>query len=182
MRGKYGSIFEYLRFFPRKRIFILVFNNNCIFMKKHLLPIALLSSLIVLLIASCSKDPDPTPKTKTQLLTQSTWKFKSATVNGADASSQLQACQKDNIYTFVAAGTGTVDEGPTKCNSGDPQTVPFTWNFASSETVLHVSTSLFSGSSNDFTLVSLTEAEMVISTPYTPPFGPSVTLVITLQH
>jgi len=136
-----------------------------------------------LLAVSCGKDDDtPAPKTKTQLLTQATWKFKSATVGGTDYSSSLQACQRDNIYTFVANGTGTADEGATKCNAADNQTNPLTWNFASNETILFISVTLFTNTSNMFTLISLTETELVVSTVYTPIGGPSLTVVVTFQH
>ncbi|TAL40680.1 MAG: hypothetical protein EPN92_14240 [Chitinophagaceae bacterium] len=147
-------------------------------MKKHILLSALCFSLITILY-SCQKDSTPAPgKTKTELLTSSSWKFSSATVGGADASGYLQACQKDNIYIFVAAGTGTADEGSSKCNGADPQTNPFTWNFASSETILHISTLLFTGGSNDFTLVSLSSTQLVVSQNY-PPYG---TIVVTFVH
>ena len=137
--------------------------------------------LAILFLPACQKDDTdnpPAPKTKTQLISQSTWKFSTATVSGADASAYLQACQKDNIYTFVAAGTGTIDEGPSKCNSSDAQTNPFNWNFLSSETMMHISTVLFAGGSNDFTLVSLTETQLVASQNY-PPYG---TTVVTFVH
>src|ERR1041385_438692 len=126
-------------------------------MKKQIA--SLLTILGVLsLLPACQKDDNnqPSSKTKTQLITQGTWKFSAATVNGVDASGYLQSCQKDNIYTFVAAGTGTIDEGASKCNGSDPQTNPFTWNFANNESTLHISTILFTGGSNDFTVVSLT--------------------------
>ena len=152
-------------------------------MKKQLAPLFAFFTAAFFLLASCQKDDNtPAPKTKTQLLTQATWKFKLATANGSDISSQLQACQKDNILTFLVAGTGTVDEGPAKCNASDPQTNPFTWNFASSETMLHISTVLFTGGSSDFTLVSLTETELVVSQGYTPGPGPSILMVVTFQH
>lgn len=120
--------------------------------------------------------------TNTYFLTKSTWKFSSATVNGADASSYLQACQKDNVYTFAAAGTGNIDEGPSKCNSGDPQTITFTWNFASNETILHASTTFFSGGTNDFNIVTLSNTQLVVSFPYSPPVGPSLQMVVTFIH
>ncbi len=153
-------------------------------MKKHLSLLFVLITANFFIFSSCNKDDDPpVPKTKTQLLTQGTWKFKSATVGGTDYSSSLQTCQKDNILTFAAAGTGTIDEGATKCNPvTDPQTSPLTWNFASGETILQVSVPLFSGLGNDFTLISLTETELVVSIVYTPPLGPSLTVVITFQH
>lgn len=101
--------------------------------------------------------------TKKYYITQSTWKFSGATVGGVDASAFVQACQKDNILTFAAAGTGTLDEGATKCNAGDPQTTAFTWSFQASETQLFVSATLFTGGNSTFTLVSLSATQLVLS-------------------
>jgi hypothetical protein len=154
-------------------------------MKKQLGFLCVLIAANFFIFSSCNKSDysPPTPKTKTQLLTQGTWKFKSATASGTDISGSLQTCQKDNILTFAAAGTGTVDEGATKCNPlTDPQSYPMTWNFASGETILHVSASLFAGTGNDFTLISLTETELVVSIGYAPPVGPIILVVITFQH
>lgn len=149
-------------------------------MKKLILKTAVVLVLLNMVFAACKKSSHV--KTNTELLTQSTWKFSSATVNGSDASFYLQACQKDNIYAFAAAGTGTMDEGSSKCNSGDPQTIAFNWNFASNETILHISTTLFSGSSNDFTIMTLSETQLVVSFPYTPPAGPTLQMVVTFVH
>ncbi len=130
--------------------------------------------LFFLLLHPAEKNDDPTAaKTKTELITQSNWKFKSATAGGTDVSSgSFHACQKDNILTFIAAGTGTVDEGPTKCNSGRPSNNFIYLEFCqANETALHISAPLFTGGSNDFTLVSISETELVVSTDYTPPVG-----------
>lgn len=141
-----------------------------------------MTSLFVISCNNKDSTPNPTPKTKTELLTQSSWKYKSATVGGADASSYLQTCQKDNILTFISNGNGNGDEGASKCNAGDPQTYSFTWNFASSETILHTSSPFFTNGTNDFTINSLTETEMILQMPYNPPVGASVIVVVTFQH
>ena len=94
---------------------------------------------------------------------QGSWKFDNVTVNGTDVSSLIQGCQKDNTITFAAGGTGTLDEGATKCNSGDPQNSPFTWSFATNETVLHVTATLFTGGSSDFNIVALDDNQLVLS-------------------
>jgi hypothetical protein len=148
---------------------------------KHLSRIAVLTLLVFLFVTSCSKSNSSTAKTKTELLTQSSWKFSNAKVSGADVSAFLQACQKDNILVFATAGTGTLDEGATKCNSSDPQSNPFTWNFASNETVLHVSTVLFTGGSSDFDIVSLTDAQLVLSQNITVQ-GSTQNAVVTFIH
>lgn len=134
-------------------------------MKKHVLFSALLAGFAFLVLSSCGKDdPDPVaPKTKTELITAGSWRFSSATVSGTDVSSFFQTCQKDNVVTFAAAGTGILDEGASKCNAGDPQSTPFTWNFASNETQLFISATLFTGGSNTSTIVTLNEAQLIIS-------------------
>lgn len=137
-----------------------------------------------LLFASCKKKNDdndnPKGKTKTELISTGTWKFSSATVNGLPFSSQIPSCQRDNILTFTSTGTGTIDEGTEKCNTGDPQTSPFTWNFASSETVLHVSAVFFTGGNNDFNIVELTETTLKGSQIIE--FGGPKTVVVTFVH
>lgn len=114
-------------------------------MKSPILKISVILILFAMVAIQACKKSSSSSKSKTELLTQTSWKFSAATVNGNDASNYIDACQKDNIYTFVSNGSGNVDEGPTKCNSGDPQTIPFTWNLATNETVLHLSTTFFSG-------------------------------------
>jgi hypothetical protein len=133
------------------------------------------------IIAGCEKEEAPQPKTKTDLISTGTWKFSTATVSGADVSAFLNTCQKDNILTFSAGGSGTLDEGASKCNAGDPQSNPFTWNFASNETVLHVSTVLFTGGSSDFNIVALSETQLVLSQNITVS-GSSQNAVVTFVH
>ncbi|MBK5270746.1 MAG: lipocalin family protein [Bacteroidia bacterium] len=148
-------------------------------MKKQIL--LLLTCLIgaLILFSSCQKDGNlPVIKTKTELLSQSAWKFSTATVSGTNASDYLQACQKDNVYSFIATGTGSINEGSSKCDPNDPQSNPFTWSFTNSEAMLNISTILFTGGSNDFTLVSLNESQLVVSQNY-PPYG---TIVVTFIH
>jgi hypothetical protein len=139
-----------------------IFRNKFNFMKPCKFILAFLSTII--LFTACSKDSDNNkPKTNTDLLVQGSWKFDNVTVNGADVSSLVQGCQKDNTLTFAAGGTGTLDEGATKCSSNDPQSSPFTWSFATNETVLHVSATLFTGGSSDFNIVTLNETQLILS-------------------
>lgn len=68
------------------------------------------------LFVACKKK-EKTP-TKQEYLMQGKWKLESATAAGGliDLKSSLKACQTDNIYTFNADKTITVDEGATKCS------------------------------------------------------------------
>ena len=150
-------------------------------MKNSILGLMAFASLSLFVITSCDKEEAP-PKSKTVLLTQASWKYKSATIGGADASSYIQACQKDNILVFAVAGTGNVSEGASKCNAGDPDTIPFTWTFNSGETIVEVFVALIAGGSTSMTIRSLTENELVLSIYYTPPVGPSQEMIVTFQH
>ena len=137
-----------------------------------------------LLFGACKKNNDkdntPTQKTKTELISTGTWKFSTATVNSISVAGALQSCQKDNTLTFTSTGTGTVDEGATKCSSGDAQTSPFTWNFATNETILHVSAIFFTGGSNDFNVVEISETKLVGS--QTIEMGGPKTVIVTFVH
>jgi hypothetical protein len=119
----------------------------------------------IFFLSACKKDkdqtPPPTPKTNSELITQASWKFNKAMMGSFDVSGGLQTCQKDNILTFQANGSGSIDEGTSKCDVADPQTTPFTWNFTNSEAVLHVSAVFFTGGNNDFNVVELTETKLV---------------------
>ncbi len=152
-------------------------------MQKQRLLWAVITSFTLLALTGCGKDdPAPVPpKTKTELISSASWKFSTATVGGTDVSALLQACQKDNTMVFVAAGTGTLNEGVTKCNAADPQTSPFTWSFQSGETQLFISATLFAGGSSTFTLVNLTEAQLVLSQSIIVGGSPQ-TAVVTFIH
>lgn len=137
------------------------------------------------LLTGCKKDKDnddePTAKTKTELISTGSWKFSSATVSGINVASFIQACQKDNILTFQANGSGSIDEGLTKCNGGDAQTSPFTWNFTTNESILHASAIFFTGGSNDFNVVSITDTQLVGSQMVDFGGGPQ-NVVVTFIH
>lgn len=133
------------------------------------------------MLYSCSKE-DTKPLTKTQLLSLANWKFKSAAANGTDVSSLLAACQKDNLMTFAAAGTGTVNEGPSKCNAGDPDNTTFSWTFANNETQINVSAPLFANGTNTLTILTLTETDLVVTMGYSPPVGASVLMTLSFIH
>ncbi len=153
-------------------------------MKKQFASFFIISFLLLTLSDACKKSSNNnnTPKTNTQLLCQASWKFKSASVGGTDVTSSLQACQKDNIMFFVSNGTGTIDEGLTKCNPGDPQTDPFTWNFINGETGIHASVVLFTGATtNDLTIVLLSETDLIVTFTYNTG-GPIWTVQASFVH
>lgn len=151
-------------------------------MKKQLFfHIAFVSFCVVILTGCSKKDLAPVVKTKTQLISQSAWRFSVATVGGTDVSAALQPCQKDNVMTLVSTGTGTLDEGATKCNAGDPQTNTFTWSFQAGETQLFISATLFTGGSSTFSIVTLSETQLVLSQTITVGGTPQ-NAVVTFTH
>jgi len=124
-------------------------------------------------------------KSNTTYVTQSSWKIQSVGIDANkdgtvdyDATSSLQACQLDNIYTFKSDGTGTTDEGATKCNSTDPQTTPFTWVFKNSEKVISGNFGITNGDAN---ISTLNDTNFVIWRDSTYASTP-VRIYVTLKH
>jgi hypothetical protein len=139
--------------------------------------------ILTISMVSCSKDGDdgPPPKTKTELISQQSWKFSSANAGGTDVSGMVDACYKDNLITFNATGgTGNVNEGANVCS---PSTAGnFTWSFQNNETQLQVSASLFPGGTGNLELVSLTETTVVVAQDMTFPPFPTTNVRVTLVH
>jgi len=121
-----------------------------------------------LFFSSCSKKSDPTPP-KDQLLTAAKgWKLTDAkvTVSGITQSifSAIPACVVDNITFYKSTGDYLEDEGATKCDSADPQTLESgTWKFNTDKTIITVTSSDPANPGTvALTLVSLTATTLVI--------------------
>lgn len=145
----------------------------------------------LMLFAACNPPVDPSPRTKTDLITASPWKFSQAGIdNNGDGTIDiflppgiLQACATDNILTFNKDKSGIVDEGATKCSTATPQMVPFTWSFLNNETEIDFSTTIFAGLGGTVKLVVLTETKMAISKPVPiTGFPLPVTVTVVLVH
>src|SRR6478735_6763131 len=117
-------------------------------------------SLGIAVFASCSKDDDKDPEpTRLQLLTNVAWKYDSAgidangdgTIDSALPDGTIEDCDKDNTYLFMDDGTGTINEGATKCDPDSPQTVPFNYSLNSNATVINFPDTLINGISGDAT-------------------------------
>ena len=148
---------------------------------KQLKSTTLILMLVSLSFFACKKSSTSSPKTKTELITQNSWRFDHASAAGiGDVSSSIPDCYKDNVTVFATGGTGTISEGANVCS---PSTAgSFTWEFQSNETVLHLSAALFSGGTGDFNLESLTETNLVVSQIMTIAPYPSTTVTITFKH
>lgn len=139
-----------------------------------------LSLIALLAFSGCQKDDPPPPPTKTELISRD-WKATAMTavfpapIGTVDALAQLQACERDNIIKVKADGTYIVDEGATKCNPADPQTVETgNWVFASNETKLTIM-----GETWDIVSLSATTLVLKQDMPGTGGF-PAGTLNLTL--
>jgi hypothetical protein len=146
-------------------------------------PLSLIICFLPALIfmQSCKKDNATTPKTKTELITSGSWKIDKVTLSGIDYTSMIETCQKDNSISFQANGTGSWDEGPTKCDNADPQTNPFTWDFQSNETLLHISDNVLTGTDDTLTILTLTDSQLILSEDVDLG-GTTQTIVVTFKH
>lgn len=157
-------------------------------MKRHLLTAMAICAAIVL-VASCSKKTE-TKKTNTDYLTQSVWKYDTAaldlnmdgTMDFALPPGVLEDCYKDNTITFQAGGTGTVDDGATKCNPGDPQTTAFSWTFQSNETVLNFPNQIFPNFDGDVTIKTLTDTKLTLIKAADVGLPQMVNIIVDLKH
>ena len=152
-------------------------------MKKQFFPLTAILPFV--LLSGCSKDNNnnnstPAP-TKTELITKSSWNFDHATSGGTDITAAINACYKDNVVTFTSATNGTVNEGANVCTSPAPAT--FTWMFQSNETALSLSAAIFATGSGNFSIISLTDASLVISQDViVPPSSSPNNVVFYYKH
>lgn len=110
--------------------------------------------VMAMAFTSCKKDEDDDNnnngnKTTADYLTTGTWKTTSMKIYPAidygggfiidDFMMVLPDCTTDDLMTFKANGTLENDEGPTKCNPGDPQTTDdATWSLSSDDKLLTI--------------------------------------------
>jgi hypothetical protein len=99
-------------------------------MKTYSRSILYVSIFALLALASCKKDDDPAPKSKTELLTANTWKFSSVTTSDADIQTFLTAFLTGSEITYKKDFTYT----STTLLSTDVTTGK--WEFADNETAI----------------------------------------------
>ncbi len=152
----------------------------------------LILPLAFLISTGCQKDGGyggTTKKTKTELITQSTWKFDRAgldldnngTIDSPLPAGVLQSCDTDGTLTFNSNGTGVGDEGTTKCDPATPQTVNFTWSLKNNETVINISNVLFGGLTGDVKLIDVTSTKLTLEKDVTNG-SLTVNVVVELKH
>lgn len=137
-------------------------------MKK--ITLSLLIALSVILY-SCKDETDdqPQPNTSNFSLTGTTWVVTAATVDPpidffgveiSDLYAEYDDCDKDDLTIFDSDSTYTSDEGATKCDPDDPQTIGTgTWSISADKKTLTMDDEVF-------TIQSMTSAKMVVTYPY----------------
>ncbi|HAV26517.1 MAG TPA: hypothetical protein DCX01_10105 [Bacteroidetes bacterium] len=126
-----------------------------------------------------------TTKTKTELLTLSPWILTGLTVNPGiddgdgniitDFYAESDACDNDDEEVFKADGTGSYNEGATKCDPNDEQELgTFMWSFNTGQTIL-------TQDGDPLTLSELTASKMMQTEIYTED-GVTYTFTYTYTH
>ncbi len=154
---------------------------------KHLLKFSFFA--ITLVLGSCGKNDTKAP-TRTELLASATWKYDNAGLDiNKDGIAETPLppgyvgdCDKDNTLTFKSDGTGTLDEGPLKCDAGNPQTSPFTWSFKNGETVINFPTVILTGISGDVTIQKLTSTELDFIKEINIGAPATVNVIVEMKH
>ena len=142
--------------------------------------LATILCLTSLIFSNCNKNDNP-PPSNTDYIIKAAWKFDKATSGGTDVSAFIQSCYKDNVMSFLATGNGTFDEGASKCNSADPQSTNFTWNFTDNGNTLNINSAIIAGRSGAFKVIVLNDTQMELETTISTPSG-NVTGQIYFKH
>ena len=145
---------------------------------------------VICIFPACKKD-DSSSGSKTELIASAAWKYdkamadmnKDGTFETPIPSGYLESCEIDNLITFKKDGTGIIDEGPTKCDAGDPQTTAFTWTFTNNETTINFPSAVFTGLTGDVKLVTLTSAKLQLQkNDVDVGFSSTVNILVDLKH
>ena len=118
-----------------------------------------------MLAVSCKKDDNNNNNngpqmTKKEMLTAKSWKATGMTIGGSDFWPLVDACERDDLYTFKTDGTYIEDEGATKCDPADPQVITTsTWAFIQNDTKI-----VYDG--DTATIKELTPSKMVLESDF----------------
>lgn len=155
---------------------------------------SLVTLLIGLYLISCSKDSDDSDDNDAQmdLITSAAWKYDTAGIDLNNNGSidqpipdgMLDDCEKDNIITFNDNGTGTVDEGGSKCDAGDPNSTPLTWEFKNNATVLVIPDTLYGKFTGEAQILELSATKLKLKklVHIDDPISMDINAIIELKH
>ena len=149
-----------------------------------------LIALALIVFSACSKDDDNEPTDRMQLITSSAWKLNSAGIDGNNdgkaetplPDGTLEPCETDNLFTFRSDGTGTADEGATKCEETDPQSTEFSWNFTNNQQSVVFNDAIFTGIDGEVKILSLTSSTMTLSKELDLGLPVPITIIVEMKH
>ena len=128
------------------------------------------AAILFLLMAlpSCKKETTPNVS-KADILTAGTWRLTYLMVYAVsgdyDAYAGYPGCRKDDFFRFNKDGTEEINEGPTKCNSSDPQIQIKQWKFLNSyESRIEID-------GVEYVVDWIKDDEFRFHTPYTDPYA-----------
>lgn len=95
------------------------------------------------MLTACKKEEKTTSSTTFKTIADKKWQLTAYTsfYSGStyDAYASIPACNRDNLWTLKSDKTNEVDEGATKCNASDPQTLVIgTWELRNEDKNLFV--------------------------------------------
>lgn len=102
---------------------------------KKIVILSFIGLTAMFLFNSCSKDD-----TGATVSIVGDWIQTGSAINGvSDWETDWDDCEKDNIISFLANGTFSVSEGPTKCDPNDPDVTDIgTWSLSADNKILTV--------------------------------------------
>ena len=157
---------------------------------KYIKNLFLIGLGVAVVAVGCKKDEESTPTpTKTDLLCGKTYKMTGMIVNpGIDTGSGsavtdiwplIEACSKDDEFTFKTSGKVTTDEGASKCVATDPQSYDEDWKFVSNESVIEITEK--DSKKKNYTIITLNGTDLKLSytetdSSVTPPVSRTYTV------
>ena len=139
-------------------------------MKKPILVALILAGVTFF---ACKKDDDKvTPVTTVDLLASGTWRIdtigfdgdKNGAIDEAVPPGFVEECDLDNTLTFNKdSATGVADEGATKCDPADPQTINFGYQLKNGDSVINFTGNLPDELKGDVNIVTLSNTQFILA-------------------
>ncbi|MDJ1503238.1 lipocalin family protein [Xanthocytophaga agilis] len=132
-------------------------------MKKITLLTYSLIVAILLSLPACKGSSDEPKADYTAILSKSPWKIFAQTIDGTDVFSDLEDCEKDDIFRFKNNGEYTVEGGVLKCNVNEP--VVFAqgnWSYDSNLKILSMNETQGNAFSGETEITELTSSSLVM--------------------
>jgi hypothetical protein len=127
---------------------------------------------------ACKKDKTENKTvTKADLVASTTWSIdtigfdmdKNGTID-SEVPGGFKPCEMDNTIKFNKDSTGIFSEGALKCDSADPQEIPFTWLLKQNDSVINIQGNLPGEMKGDINILTLSNTNFVLSKPITVTF------------